>query len=67
MELELASIDPYLESLPEDKRHTLKETLAQRFFGQPEKTEVIMDGEDIVTAKSLFDLFKEVIKHLVKK
>jgi len=67
MELELASIDPYLESLPEDKRHTLKETLAQRFFGQPEITEVVTDREEIVTTKSLLDLLKTIFTNLVKK
>lgn len=34
MELELTSIDSYLASLPEDMRHMLKGSLADRLFGQ---------------------------------
>ena len=33
-ELELAAIDPYLMTLPPEKRHEIKEELARRLFGQ---------------------------------
>ena len=36
MELELASIDPYLANLPKDIQDKVKEVLAERFFGQKE-------------------------------
>jgi hypothetical protein len=63
----LASIDPYLESLPEQKRYELKEILAQKIFGQPIVPDMVADKEAFVTTKSLFDLLKSVITILVKK
>ena len=64
MQLELASLDPFLEKLPEEKRHLLKEKLTERFFGQPEP----IDKEDEpVTSGTLFDLLKMVLQNLTKK
>ncbi len=36
MALELAAIDPYLQSLPGEQRHEVKRALAERIFAQPE-------------------------------
>lgn len=57
-ELELASLDPYLEKLPEDKRNEIKEKLTVKFFG--------LDGgvsqpDEPVTYNSLLELIKMVI------
>jgi uncharacterized membrane protein len=57
-ELELASLDPYLEKLPEETRNKVKEELTKQFFGlniQQEK------GEDSVSNKAVFELLKSVI------
>jgi gas vesicle protein len=64
MELELASIDPYLERLPDEKRIELKGSLTERFFGQPE---TMAELEEPIKASSLLDLIKTVLINLTKK
>lgn len=64
MQLELASLDPFLEKLPEEKRHALKAELTEKFFGQPEPLE---KEEEPVTAVTLFGLLKMVLQNLTKK
>jgi hypothetical protein len=61
MELELASIDPYLELLPPDKRVEIKGKLTERFFGQPEPT---AEKEDFLKSSVFIDILKEVGKML---
>ena len=63
MQLELASIDPYLESLEKPKQEKLKEELAKSFFGQP--LEQNKDTTNI--AGSLIDLLKEALDILKAK
>ncbi|VEL96888.1 hypothetical protein ALT761_01881 [Alteromonas sp. 76-1] len=57
-ELELASLDPYLEKLPEETRHKVKEELTKQFFGlnTPQQK-----GEEPVSNKAIFELLKSVI------
>lgn len=64
MELELASIDPYLEKLPTEKREELKASLTDRFFGN---TDIGADKEDMVSAQSMFGLIKTTVHSLLKK
>lgn len=64
MELELASIDPYIESLPEEMRNGLKEELAKRLFA---KSEIEVYKDDQVTEKSLFSLLERLINQIMKK
>lgn len=64
-ELELTAIDPYLESLPVEKRHALKEQLAVKFFAQPET--VSTDDKDSVSVASIWDMLKQVLMILAKK
>jgi hypothetical protein len=47
LELELASLDPYLEKLPEEMRHEVKKGLSERFFGSQKASP--HDDEEIVT------------------
>jgi hypothetical protein len=60
IELELASIDPYLASLPDDKRIEVKRLLAERFFGQA----LPIDADDEKTAGTVADLGKGAIQTL---
>jgi len=57
-ELELASLDPYLEKLPEETRNKVKEELTKKFFGlnSQEKKE-----EEPVSSVAIFDLLKTAI------
>lgn len=55
MELELASIGPFLELLPEDKRIELKSKLTEKFFGQPESV-LISEKDGFVSGNSIFGL-----------
>jgi DNA repair exonuclease SbcCD ATPase subunit len=58
-ELELASLDPYLEKLPEEMRNQIKENLTEKFFG-------LEDGaphpDEPVTYNSLLEIIKMAIK-----
>ncbi len=58
-ELQLASLDPYLEKLPEEQKHQIKEKLTDKFFGL--ESRAIHDNEP-VTYNALVDLIKLAIK-----
>ena len=64
MELELASINPYLELLPEKEKIELKSKLTEKFFGQ---SETLIDGKETVTTSSLFELLEKVLVILSKR
>lgn len=57
-ELELASLDPYLEKLPEETRNKVKEELTKQFFGLNKQHE---KGEEPVSNKAIFELLKSVV------
>jgi len=63
-ELELASIDAYLESLPDEKRTEIKANLTDKFFGQSPEDE---KPETNVSAESLAGLLKDAINALSKR
>lgn len=63
-ELELASIDAYLESLPDDKRAEIKADLTDKFFGKISEDD---KSEPDVTAESLAGLLKDAINALSKR
>lgn len=60
-ELELASIDNYLDSLPKDKRDEIKSELSVKYFGNDDEED---RNENEVTSKSLIDLLMAAIKAL---
>lgn len=64
MELELASIGPYLELLPEDKKIALKSALTEKLFGQPDIPTV---RGKVVDENSLFNLLEKLLTNLTKK
>ena len=57
-ELELASLDPYLEKLPKDTRDKVKEELTKKFFGLNSTEPKV---EEPVSNKAIFDLLKTAI------
>jgi len=65
MELELASVDPYLALMPAETRFAVKTELAQRFFAQLEANSV-GKGEKEVTGSAL-DLLRMALELLSKK
>lgn len=63
-QLELATFDPFLESLDIDEKNSIKKEISSKFFGE---TEIIDDKNEPVTAGSLFDLIEKVLLMLAKK
>ncbi|MBF4359185.1 hypothetical protein, partial [Vibrio anguillarum] len=57
-ELELASLDPYLEKLPKETRDKVKEELTKKFFGLNSTEQKV---ESPVSNKAIFDLLKTAI------
>jgi hypothetical protein len=63
MQLELASIDPFLESLPKEQRDGLKKTLAERIFAQPETP----DERPAIGVKQAFGLIEKAVDNLTTR
>lgn len=59
-ELELASLDPYLEKLPEDTRNKVKEELTKKFFGLNSQEQNV---EEQVSSLAILDLLKTAISN----
>jgi myosin heavy subunit len=57
-ELELASLDPYLEKLPKETRDKVKEELTKKFFGLNETEHKL---EEPVSNKAIFELLTTAI------
>ena len=64
MELELASIGPYLELLPDEKKIELKSSLTEKLFGQPD---TLVEKGEVVNVKSLFNLLEKLLTNLTKR
>ena len=64
MELELASIDPFLEILPKEKKEDLKSELTKSFFGQPE---IAAESEETIKPSKLLDIIKIAVQNLTKR
>ncbi len=65
-ELELATIDPYLVGLPEDKKYRIKELMAERLFGKDNK----MDSKNEDLSDDATDLLKtafDTVQMMIKK
>lgn len=67
MELELASLDPFMESLPDDNKITLKHEMVERMFGREDDSIKNDDKDDSVPASSLIDLIRDALKALGSK
>lgn len=73
MELEMASIDPYLALLPEPDRNAVKKLLAEKWFAQPdgarEAEKTAPTGSVVDLAKAGFDTVKsgfDAVKNLTE-
>lgn len=64
MELELASIGPFLELLPDEKKVEIKANLTEKLFAQPE--ELFVKG-DILPIKSLLGTLEKLVDKLTQK
>lgn len=62
MELELTSIDPYLESISDDKRDEVKVRLASRFFANSEIKNTKTSKTSPFIVKKLFKLLEDFIR-----
>lgn len=63
MELELASLGPFIELLPPDKKEDIRTKLTEKFFGQPEISE---DDEGPVSSSALLKVIEKSLTLLVK-
>lgn len=61
IELDLASISPYLAPFPVTEQNEIKKQLAERLFGSTDPVSVTKDGE---TTGSLIDLLRMTLKTL---
>lgn len=65
LELELASIGPFIELLPEDKKQKIKEELVNKYFGNQSVVADAKDEED-VSVNALERIFKAVLPFIKK-
>lgn len=65
LELELATIDPYIESMPSQNKIEIKQKLTDRFFGAVENEKEYK--EDTAHTKNILDILKLAIENLTKK
>jgi len=64
LELEFASIEPYLSKLPIDKQNLLKEKLAEKWFAQNDEQIAFKELEK--THGNMIDVFKMFLEYLPK-
>jgi len=67
LELELASIGPFIELLPEDKKQKIKETLVDKYFGKSSSIDLEKkeDGDD-VSVSGLEKILKTILPYIKK-
>lgn len=67
LELELASIGPFIELLPEDKKQKIKETLVEKYFGKHSNldSERKEDADD-VSISGLEKILKTILPYIKK-
>lgn len=67
LELELASIGPFIELLPEDKKQKIKEELVNRYFGNNNSLQPNSNNEnDDVPINSLDKILKTILPYVKK-
>lgn len=65
LELELASIGPFIELLPEDKKENIKEELVKKYFGNHIQTSESKEEED-VSINALEKILKAILPFIKK-
>lgn len=67
-ELELASLNPFIELLPEDKKQTIKEKLVEKYFGNnsTEKVPVLKDDHEELTIGAYEKILKAILPFIKK-
>lgn len=65
LELELASIGPFIELLNEDKKHVIKEELVKKYFGNHTLGDDAKDDDEI-SINGLEKILKIILPHLKK-
>ena len=65
LELELASIGPFIELLPKEKQETIKEELVKKYFGQHTNTQLDDKDED-VSINALEKIVKMILPFVKK-
>lgn len=66
LELELASLGPFIELLPEDKKNIIKEELVHKYFGNGSSTDSEKESEDDVSISGLEKILKALTPFLKK-
>lgn len=67
LELELASIGPFIELLPEDKKQKIKETLVEKYFGKTSSLDAERKEEgDDVSISGLEKILKTILPYIKK-
>lgn len=67
LELELASIGPFIELLPEDKKQKIKEDLVNKYFGNNSSLSNVEEDEEDVSVNTLERIFKAVLPFVKKQ
>lgn len=57
IELELASIEPFIEGLPDEEKVKLKSTLTAKYFGQKDEEK---PNKDVLPAAPLVEVLKAI-------
>jgi len=66
LELELASIGPFIELLPEDKKEKIKEELVNKYFGNHNLIPDTKEDEDDVSVNALEKILKTILPFVKK-
>ena len=67
LELELASIDPYLSKLPEEKQIEVKRVLAEKWFGNMKTYDKVENKLTEKYSGNMLNLLKLVLDNITKK
>lgn len=65
-ELELSSINPFIEILDEDKKQSIKEKLVEKYFGNNQSHEVFVGKEEEVSIGGIEKILKAVLPFIKK-
>lgn len=65
LELELASIDPYLQPLPVETRNVIKQQLAERMFGRADHEAQVSSPEVSGTSADIVKMLGDIVTRLV--